>query len=127
MAEGCTPLEVPAVLHLGDYDLAVRCLEVVRSHLPAILPAGARYRVQVIPLCHHHPANCYPAFGVFGAERWAEVEDADARINAWVAGRGLAWLVAESRSVTAPSWDSLRAGRAEAGPGVAPERYEPNR
>jgi|SRR5579883_1729992 len=122
MAEGCTPLEVPAVLQLHDYDLAVRCLEVVRSHLGAILPEGIRYRAEVIPLCHHRPDNCYPAFGVFGAGRWEEIEDAEARINAWVAGRGVDWLVAQCGAVAAPSWATLRARRAGPGPdlGAAP-------
>ncbi|MGL4465452.1 MAG: hypothetical protein ACRDD1_00385 [Planctomycetia bacterium] len=111
MTEGCTPLEVPPVLELRDYDLAVRCLEVVRSHISVILPAGVQYRVEAIALCHHHPDNVYPAFGVFGAEQMADVEDAETRINVWVAERGLEWLVAESQAVTAPSWASLRAGR----------------
>src|SRR4051812_30362490 len=102
MPEGCTPLEGLAVLELRDYDLAVRCLEVVRSHLPSILSNGSRYRVELITLCHHHPDNVYPAFGVFGPHTWAEFEDAEARINAWVAERGLGWLVAESASVAAP-------------------------
>jgi hypothetical protein len=108
--EGCTPLDVPAVLQIRDYDLAVRCLEVIRSHLPSILPTGIAYRVEVIPHGHHHPTNCYPAFGVFGAERFEEVVDAEERINAWVADRGLDWLVAESDGIAAPSWDGLRAG-----------------
>lgn len=110
MDEGeCTPLEVPAVLRLPDHDLAVRCLKVVRSCLPSILPAGVSYRVEVIPVCHHHPSNCYPALGVFGAERWEEVEDARRRVNEWVARRGLEGLVAEAGHVAAPSWDALRA------------------
>ncbi len=108
MAEGCTPLEVIAILQLRNYEVAVRCLEVVRSHLPSILPAVARYRVELIALCHHHPDNTYPAFGVFGPHTWAEFEDAEARINAWVADRGLGWLVAESACVASPSWASLR-------------------
>ncbi len=120
MAEGCTPLEVLAVLELRDHDLAVRCLEVVRAHLPAILPAGARYRVEPIALCHHHPDNVYPALGVFGPHTWAEFEDAEARITAWVAERGLDWLVAEGAGVAAQSWASLRAGSAsDAEPGAA--------
>ena len=120
MVEGCTPLEVLAVLELRDYDLAVRCLEGVRSHLPSILPAGARYRVEAIPLCHHHPDNVYPAFGVLGPHTWAEFVAAEARISAWVAERGLDWLVAESAGVAAPSWASLRAGSApDAEPGAA--------
>jgi hypothetical protein len=121
MAEGCTPLEVLAVLELRDYDLAVRCLEVVRSHLPSILPAGFRHRVEVIPLCGHHPANCYPAFGVFGQGQGAEIWDAEARINAWVAERGLDWLVSESAHRAAPSWASLQARFADAEPGAAPD------
>jgi hypothetical protein len=112
MAEGCTPLEVLPVLELRDRDLAVRCLEVIRSHLPSILPAGVRYRVELIALCHHHPDNVYPAFGVFGPHTWAEFEAAEARITAWVAERGLDWLVAESAAVAAPSWANLRAGSA---------------
>ena len=110
MAEGCTPLEVLAVLDIRGYDLAVRCLEVVRSHLPSILPAGARYCVEPIALCHHHPDNVYPAFGVFGPHTWAEFKDAEARITAWVAERGLDWLVAESAGIEAPSWASLQTG-----------------
>jgi hypothetical protein len=108
--ESCTPLEVPAVLQLRDHDLAVGCLEVIRLHLRSILPEGVWSRVEVIPLCHHHPSNCYPALGVFGAEAWAEVVDADSRINAWVSSRGLDWLVTQSGALVAPSWDSLRAG-----------------
>ena len=110
-AEGHTPLEVLAVLELGDYDLAVRCLEVVRRHLPTILPAGVTYRVEVIALCHHHPDNVYPALGVFGLHTWAEFEDVDARINAWVAERGLEWLVGQTSGITAQSWANLRAPR----------------
>jgi hypothetical protein len=111
MADGCTPLEVPAVLELRDYDLVVRCLEAVRSHLPAFLPAGARFRVELIALCHHHPDNAYPALGVFGPHTWAEFGAAEARINAWVAERGPDWLIAESAGIAAPSWAGLRAGR----------------
>ena len=122
MAEGCTPLEVLSVLELRDYDLAVRCLEVVRSHLPSILPTGVQYRVEPIALCHHHPDNVYPAFGVFGPHTWAELEDAETRINAWIAKRGLGWLVAESASIAAPSWASLRSGSVpDAPPGAAPD------
>lgn len=120
-SEGCTPIEVGEVLKLRDYDLAVRCLEVIRSHLPSILPEGFRHRVEVIPLCHHHPSNCYPAFGVFGDGQSAEVDVADSRINAWAAARGLDWLIAESKSVAAPSWDSIRAGQRYAEPIAAPE------
>jgi hypothetical protein len=121
MAEGHTPLEVLAVLELRDYDLAVRCLEVVRSHLPSILPTGARYRVEPIALCHHQPDNIYPAFGVFGQHTWVEFEDAEARINAWVAERGLGWLVAESASVVAPYWASLRADSVPDEPDASPD------
>jgi hypothetical protein len=111
---------VLAVLELRDYELAVRCLEEVRSHLPSILPAGAQYRVELIALCHHHPDNVYPAFGLFGPHTWAEFEDAEARITAWVAERGIDWLVAESAAVTAPSWASLRSRSApDAEPGAA--------
>lgn len=105
--EGCTPLEVPAVLRLPDDDLAVRCLEVIRTHMPSILPPGITYRVEVIRLCHHHPENSYPALGVFGAERWEDVLDAEERINNWVNDRGLDWLIAQSGCVVAPSWDRL--------------------
>ncbi len=105
--EGCTPVEVPAVLLLPNKDLAVRCLEVVRSHLTSIIPGNMTYRVQVIALCHHHPANRYPAFGIFGAKTWEEVVDAETRINAWVASRGLPWLIEQSATVEAPTWDSL--------------------
>ena len=120
MVEGHTPLEVLAVLELRDDDLAVRCLEVVRSHLPAILPAGVGYRVELIALCHHHPDNVYPAFGLFGPHTWAEYEDAEARVNAWVAERGLGWLVAEAASVAAPSWASIRSrGTPDTEPGAA--------
>lgn len=108
--EGCTPIEVYEVLKLLDYDLAVRCLEVIRSHLPSILSEGFGHRVEVIPLCHHHPSNCYPALGVFGDRQGAEVGAADSRINAWAAAQGLDWLIAESRSVEAPSWDHIRVG-----------------
>ena len=97
-----------AVLELRDYDLAVRCLEVVRSHLAAILPADVQYRVEVIPLCHRH-RQLLPSLGVFGAMTWAEVANADVRINDWVADRGLAWLVAESVAIAAPSWANVRA------------------
>lgn len=122
MAEGCTPLQVLTVLELRDQDLAVRCLAVVQSHLPSILPAGVRYRVELIALCHHHPDNVYPALGVFGPHTWAEFEAAEARITAWVAERGLDCLVAESAAVAAPSWASLRAGSApDAEPGAAPD------
>ncbi|QJW96987.1 hypothetical protein FTUN_4547 [Frigoriglobus tundricola] len=120
-SEGCTPLEVLEVLKLRDYNLAVRCLEVIRSLLLSIQPDGFRHRIEVIPLCHHHAANCYPAFGVFGAGQGAEVDAADARINAWAAERGLDWLVAESRSVAAPSWTDIRAKQRQAEPAAAPD------
>lgn len=122
MTEGCTPLEVIAVLELHDHELAVRCLEVVRSHLPSILPAGFRHRVEVIPLCHHHSANCYPAFGVYGPEQGAEVWDAETRINAWITERGLDWLVSQSVAVVAPSWVDLQARVADAAEGFGGRR-----
>jgi hypothetical protein len=110
MTEGCTPLEVHEVLKLRDFDVVVRCLEVVRLNLPSILPAGARYRVEVMPMCHHHSDNCYPVFGVFGPHTWAEFELAETLINDWVTERGMDWLVTESEGVAAPSWGQLAVG-----------------
>lgn len=107
--KGCTPLEVHAVLELRDNDLAVRCLTLLQSYLPSILPVGSPCQVELIALCHHHLDNIYPAFGMFSPHTWEECVDAEKRINAWVAERGISWLVAESEKVEAPTWDSLRA------------------
>ncbi|VTR99308.1 hypothetical protein [Tuwongella immobilis] len=104
MTEGCTPLEVLSVLELRDHDLAARCLEVIRLHVAEILPVGTRYRVEVIQVCHHHPQNVYPALGLFGPHTMAEFREAEQRIAAWVAERGLDWLVAASAGVTTPPW-----------------------
>ncbi len=111
MSEGCTPIEVIALLKLSDFDLVVRCLEVVRSHLPSILPVDLQLRVEVIALCHHHPTNIYPAFGVFGAESMKQVDGIDARIRAWVEKQGIDWLIVKSRDITVPTWAALKAKR----------------
>jgi len=110
-SEGCTPIEVPALLQLNDLDLVFRCHEVVLTFLPSILPPGVRFRVETIPFCHHHPSNCYPAFGIFRAESWDQVEDTKARIDAWIAAQGIDWLIAKSSEITAPTWEEFRARR----------------
>ncbi|QVL32232.1 hypothetical protein KIH39_25930 [Telmatocola sphagniphila] len=108
MKEGCTPLEVLAILSLNDYDLAVRCLEVVKLKLHSILPANIGYRIELIPLCHHQPDNYYPALGVFGPHSLKDAEMADRLINAWVDQQGIDWLIAQTTSLECPTWESLK-------------------
>jgi hypothetical protein len=107
-SEGCTPYDVPLVLQHGDFDAALRCLELIRIRLAEILPDGGRIRCKVIPLCHHHPSNCYPALGFFGADQPEDTSATYARINAWAEAWTLERLLAESQHLPAPTWQDLR-------------------
>jgi hypothetical protein len=110
-AEGCTPYEVALVLKSGDYNAAIRCLELIRLRLEEILPEGGRIRCELIALCHHHPANIYPALGFFGEDQPTDIFDTHTRINAWVEAQGLERLLVESQHLPTPTWQQLRGKR----------------
>lgn len=102
-SRGCTPVDVPSFTALRDHDLEVRCLEVVRLHLPEIAPYAAGWSIEIFALCHHHPLNRYPALAVYdGDER--SLDDLRERIEHWIAQKTLEAVIAMSARVSAPSW-----------------------
>lgn len=108
--EGHAPLEVLNLLFYEDYDLTVRCLELIRLNLFTEHPNEETYRVKIIALCHHHPDNIYPAFGVFGITTEKEFEEVESKINTWITERGVDWIILESQKLEAPTWEQIRAG-----------------
>lgn len=108
-SRGCTPVEIPSLLGFRDYDFVVRCLELLRHHIPAFAPECATWEIKVIALCHHHPANRYPAVGVFdcGEADWEMIERFGNAANEWVSSQSLGWLLDASKSVAAASWQEL--------------------
>ena len=108
--QSCTPIEVLSLLELRNYDLVGRCLELIRLHIQDFAPQCSAWDVRVIALCHHHPDNIYPAFGVFGAESmdFDEVESFGQQADAWVRKQPFGWLLEASAGIDAVSWDTLR-------------------
>lgn len=107
--EGCTPVEVLVILRLRNYDLAIRCLEVVGLNMRSIFPSRTDLSAKVIALCHHSSTNCYPAIGVFGLTAEDDLEDIEQTINSWAESKTVEWLISSSESVTARSWADLDA------------------
>lgn len=107
--EGSTPIEVRVILRLRNYDLAIRCLEVVRLNLPFIFPSRTNLSSKVLALCHHSSTNCYPAIGVFGLTDEDDLDDIEQTINSWAEAKTVEWLISSSESVTAQSWADLNA------------------
>ena len=109
--QGHTPVEVLSLLEFQNYDLVVRCLELVRLHIRDFAPQCNAWDVRVIALCHHHPDNIYPAFGVFdaGDADFEEVESFGQQANEWVQKQPFGWLLEASAAVEATLWDTLRA------------------
>ena len=110
--QGCTPFEVASVLRLHpDYDLAVRCLEYIRVNFGAVVPGYDHLPVALVALCHHHPANIYPALAVMGTPSDVtpeEIESFGPRIDAWIAAETLPVVIARAREVKAPTWAEVR-------------------
>ena len=107
---GHTPVEVLSLLEFRDFDLVVRCLELVLLHIADFAPECQSWEIEVIALCHHHPDNVYPALGVFdaGNAEFEEIERLDQRADAWVRERAFGWLLDASAKVEAVSWKALR-------------------
>lgn len=106
---GCTPVEIPSLLGFRDYDFVVRCLELLRHHIPAFAPECASWEIKVIAVCHHDPANRYPALGIFdcGEADWETIKRFGNAADQWVRSQSLGWLIDASQSVTAASWQEL--------------------
>lgn len=106
----CTPLEFPSLLIFCDYDLVVRCIELIRLHVPEFAPSCTGWQTEVITLCHHHPQNIYPALGVFaaGGSDLNAIEHFGQLADAWVKEQKLGWLLQATTTMQAKSWDDLR-------------------
>jgi hypothetical protein len=107
---GCTPVEVLTLLQFRDFNLVVRCLEVVCKHIADFAPECQSWEIQVIPLCHHHPNNIYPALGVYeaGTANIDDIERFGQKADEWVQKQPLGWLLEASAKVDAVTWDVLR-------------------
>ena len=107
---GCTPVEVSSLLEFCDYDLVVRCLELVRLHVPDFAPECQSWKIEVMALCHHHPDNLYPALAVYnaGAADFDDIESFGRKANDWVRRQPLGWLLDASAKVGATRWKILR-------------------
>jgi hypothetical protein len=120
---GCTPVEVASLLELRDYDLVVRCLELVRLHVPDFAPECRSWEIKVIAHCHHHPDNIYPALAVYsGPADFDTIERFGQKANEWARKQSLGWLLDASAKVSATRWNVLKeTGRpnsnGEGGPG----------
>ena len=113
---GYHPAEVVCLLHLRDYELVVKCLELVLLHVSDFAPECQSWEIETIAFCHHHPDNIYPALGVFsGAEDYDEVERFSHRADEWARKQALGWWLDESSKVSTTSWNVLREkGRSKA-------------
>lgn len=113
---GCTPVEVISLLEFRDYDLVVRCLELVLLHIADFAPECQSWQIEVIALCHHHPDNIYPALAIYdaGAANFDDIEHFGRRADEWVRKQSVGWLLASSTKVNATRWSVLREkGRAQ--------------
>lgn len=107
---GGTPIEVISLLHFRDYDLVVRCLELVRLHVADFAPECQSWEIQVIALCHHHPNNIYPALAIYdsGAATFDDIERFRQKVDEWARKQPLGWLLDASARVDVTKWNVLR-------------------
>jgi len=107
---GCTPLEVTSLLEFRDYDLVVRCLELVRLHVEDFAPECRSWDIDVIALCHHHPDNIYPALAVYnaGTADFGDIESFGRRADEWARKQSLGWFLDASAKVSATRWNVLK-------------------
>jgi len=107
---GCAPVEVVSLLEFRDYDLVVRCLELIRMHVRDFAPECQAWEIEVIALCHHHPENIYPAFAVYdaGLADFDDIENFGRRADEWVRKQSLGWLLDASAKIDATEWKILR-------------------
>jgi hypothetical protein len=108
--QGCIPIEVPSLIEFRDYDLVVRCLELVRKHVSDFAPECQSWDIRIIALCHHHPSNIYPALGVYdaGTATYEDIMRFGERADDWVMKQPLGWLLNESAKVDVVPWNVLR-------------------
>ncbi|WP_035612086.1 hypothetical protein [Haloferula sp. BvORR071] len=107
--QGCTPVEIPSLLGFRDCDFVVRCLELLLRNIPTFAPESETWEFKVIALCHHHPANIYPALGVLdcaGADLVA-IDKFGKSADEWVRSRPLGWLIDASKDIPALSRKDL--------------------
>jgi len=105
----CTPVEIPSLLEMRDYDLVVRCLELVLLHIADFAPECQSWDIKVIALCHHHPNNIYPALAVYtGATDFEAIERFGKKADEWVRKQSLGWLLVASAKVSATKWNVLK-------------------
>jgi len=107
---GHTPVEIVSLLEFRDYNLVVRCLELVRLHVADFAPECQSWKIQVIALCHHHPDNIYPALAVYdaGAADFKDTESFGRRADDWVRKQPFGWFLDASAKVDATAWKVLR-------------------
>lgn len=95
-----------------DLDLIVKCLEVIRLHMPEIISKdipGIEYDLIAVGNPHSPP---YPAIGMYCPEEtdlnsipdWPQVDD---RINQWVQQIGLSVLIEKAYDVKYIDWKGL--------------------
>ena len=105
---GCTPVEVNSLLEFRDYDLVVRCLELVRLHAVDFAPECKSWEIEVIALCHHHPNNIYPALAVYSSGTdFDTIERFGEKADEWVRKQSFGWLLDSSAKVNAKRWSVL--------------------
>jgi hypothetical protein len=107
---GHTPVEVTSLLEFRDYDLVVRCLELVLLHVSDFAPECRSWNIEVIALCHHHPDNIYPALAVYDASaaNFDDIECFGRRADEWARKQSFGWLLDASAKVNATRWNILR-------------------
>ena len=109
-----TPLEPPIYELLGwDMDLIMRCLEVIRRELPALvaglIPEGADFAIFAMPR-GKFPGGSYPVLGVVqhSPDDSAPYLAIEAKIRTWCLEVGKEKLTALAASVAPPSWEALK-------------------
>jgi hypothetical protein len=108
-----TPLEPPIYELLGwDMDLIMRCLEVIRRELPALvaglIPEGSDFAIFAMPR-GKFPGGSYPVLGVVqhSPDDSGPYLAIEAKIRTWCLEVGKEKLTALAASVAPPSWESL--------------------
>ncbi len=103
-------MEISSLLAFRDYDLVVRCLELVRRHIADFAPECQSWDVRVMALCHHHPDNSYPALAVHdtGCTALEAIEHLGQRADDWARSQPLGWFLEAGTAIEAIKWDALR-------------------
>ncbi|MCA8831084.1 hypothetical protein [Hymenobacter pini] len=121
MPRGYTLIEID-IPQEWDFDLIVKCHEIVRQAFPEILPEGApTLEYDLIAVSSPHNPGLgphYPAIGIYCPDKLAQDSIASIpffdiydRADAWISQLGLEELKARASRVEAVSWEWLKVNK----------------